>query len=162
MKTLRRAAGFTLVELMITIAILAIISAFAVPSFNDMIQRNNRVSCTNEIIGALQLARSEAVRLGRNITVDAVGNDDISTGVVITDPDNTVLQQTAACGTSAVTLANGVLPFDYRGDGQTDLPVAGAGLSIDVCYSGGGADGRSISLLSTGVLRYTRKDDCGS
>ncbi|MCC4587440.1 Tfp pilus assembly protein FimT/FimU [Xanthomonas sp. NCPPB 1067] len=58
----RRSAGFTLVELMITIAVLAILLTIALPSFRGVIRSNRVASATNESIGLLSLARSEAIR----------------------------------------------------------------------------------------------------
>lgn len=63
----RRPTGFTLVELMITVAVLAVVLAIAVPSFRDMINRNRLVSTANEISGALNLARMEAIRRNRRV-----------------------------------------------------------------------------------------------
>lgn len=59
--------GFTLVELMITVAVLAIVVTLAAPSFSDLINRNRLTGAANEIVGALQTARMEAVR--RNASV---------------------------------------------------------------------------------------------
>lgn len=57
--------GFTLVELMVTIAIVAILSAIALPSFSNSIRNNRLATTTNEFIGAVNLARSEAVKSNR-------------------------------------------------------------------------------------------------
>jgi len=54
--------GFTLVELMVTVAVLVIVLAIAVPSFQAMTHRNRLTAITNEMVGALQLARVEAIR----------------------------------------------------------------------------------------------------
>lgn len=62
-----RPQGFTLVELMITVAVLAIVVTLAAPSFSDLINRNRLTASANEIVGALQTARMEAVR--RNTSV---------------------------------------------------------------------------------------------
>jgi len=53
--------GFTLVELMVTVAVAGIIAAIAAPSFGKMISHNRLVSSSNEMIAALQVARTEAV-----------------------------------------------------------------------------------------------------
>ena len=61
--------GFTLVELMVTIAVVAILATVAVPGFRDLI-RNNRVTAqTNEIVSALNFGRTEAIKRGRSVTV---------------------------------------------------------------------------------------------
>jgi type IV fimbrial biogenesis protein FimT len=59
------AGGFTLVELMVTIAVVAIMVAIAVPSFDTLMQRNRMATAANEIVSALQTARMEAVRRNR-------------------------------------------------------------------------------------------------
>lgn len=59
------AGGFTLVELMVALAVLAIMVAIAVPSFNTMMHRNRMATASNEIVAALQTARMEAVRRNR-------------------------------------------------------------------------------------------------
>ena len=65
MKVAERCDGVTLVELLVTIAILAILVAIGFPSFQSSM-RSNRVAATNnEIIASLSLARSEAVRSTR-------------------------------------------------------------------------------------------------
>lgn len=65
----RSVTGFTLVELIITLAIAAIITTMAIPSFQQTIRNNRMVTQTNEFIAALNLARSEAARRGQRITV---------------------------------------------------------------------------------------------
>jgi len=63
--------GFTLIEMMIAVAIIAILMAIAVPSFQDFI-RNNRISSEyNQMIATLQAARGEAIKRGTTITVCA-------------------------------------------------------------------------------------------
>src|SRR5262245_17906118 len=57
--------GFTLIELMITIAVLAIGSALAYPSFSGAIKSNRVATATNSFIAAFNLARSEAIRSNR-------------------------------------------------------------------------------------------------
>ena len=68
--------GVTLLELVITLAIAAIIMAFASPSFKNLIATNRIVSVTNAFTGGLHLARSEAVKRGTTVTI--CKSDDIT------------------------------------------------------------------------------------
>lgn len=61
--------GFSLVELMVTIAVLAIIMAIAAPSFVSLYNSNRLTSQANEIIVGLQEARSDALRRNAAVTV---------------------------------------------------------------------------------------------
>lgn len=64
-----RQRGFTLIELMVTLAVLAIVASIAVPSFNTMIQNNRSLALGEELASALNYARSEAVKRGARITL---------------------------------------------------------------------------------------------
>jgi type IV fimbrial biogenesis protein FimT len=58
-------AGFTMVELMIVIAIVAILLAIALPSFQGSLRSNRVATTSNELMASVALARSEAVRNAR-------------------------------------------------------------------------------------------------
>ncbi|MBA2556660.1 MAG: GspH/FimT family pseudopilin [Chloroflexi bacterium] len=55
-------AGFSMIELMVTIAIMAILLAVALPSFEGSLRSNRLATASNELNGGLALARSEALR----------------------------------------------------------------------------------------------------
>ena len=72
--------GFTLIELMVTLSVLAIVLSLAAPSFAELMAANRLSTQTNEFVGSLNLARSEAVRRGQPVTLRAVDNDNYSLG----------------------------------------------------------------------------------
>jgi type IV fimbrial biogenesis protein FimT len=62
-------SGFTLIEMIVTVAIVAILASIAVPSFSSLIERNRATVAANEMVSALLLARSEALKRRNNVTV---------------------------------------------------------------------------------------------
>lgn len=71
MGLIRRAQGFTLVELLVTVAIVAILAALAYPNYREFLINSAVSDNTNNLIGALNMARSEAVKRGRPTAVIA-------------------------------------------------------------------------------------------
>ncbi|SDF14987.1 MULTISPECIES: GspH/FimT family pseudopilin [Rhodanobacteraceae] len=58
---MKKRKGFTLIELMVTVLVLAILVGIAAPSFVDFMRRNQVTSQANEFLGALRLARASAI-----------------------------------------------------------------------------------------------------
>ena len=70
-----KAKGFTLLELMITLAIVAILLVVAVPSFQTFIESNRLTASSNLFLTMLSYARSEAVRRGGTVSICAGSNN---------------------------------------------------------------------------------------
>jgi type IV fimbrial biogenesis protein FimT len=68
------AHGFTLIELMVAIAILAILLGIAVPSFNDAALGSKLGSYANSFVSGTSLARSEAIKRNTTIVLCASAN----------------------------------------------------------------------------------------
>jgi type IV fimbrial biogenesis protein FimT len=68
---LRNSRGFTLIELMVTLAVMALLMLVAVPSFQSTIASSRVTTVTNDLVGALASARTEAIRRGVRVTVCA-------------------------------------------------------------------------------------------
>lgn len=66
--------GFTLVELMVTIAVAIILVSLATPSFVRMLAADRMANQTNEFVAGLNAAKSEAIRRGSSVTVRARDN----------------------------------------------------------------------------------------
>lgn len=66
---IERMKGFTLVELMIVIAIAAILASLAVPSFSSFINNTNQTSAFSQLQGDLNRARSEAIKRNARVLV---------------------------------------------------------------------------------------------
>lgn len=64
-----RTSGFTLIELMVTLAVLAIAVTIAVPSYQTLINTNRMAGGINDFVGSLHYARSEAIKRGLRVTV---------------------------------------------------------------------------------------------
>lgn len=70
----RDGRGFTLVELLVTVSVMSILMAIAVPSFARMIAANRLTAQTNELLASLNLARLEAVRRGSSVAIRATSS----------------------------------------------------------------------------------------
>jgi len=66
-----REQGYTLIELMVTLAVAAIIVTIAVPGFGNLLAEQRLVTTTNHFVTALHLTRSEAVKRGTRVSLCA-------------------------------------------------------------------------------------------
>lgn len=71
----RYQSGFTIIELMVTLAVLAIVMAIAIPSFTGQIQRNSSLAIGEDFVTALNFARNEAIKRKVPISI-CPSNDD--------------------------------------------------------------------------------------
>lgn len=67
--------AFSLVELMATIAVLAILLAVGIPNFNEFILNYRTTAQANDLLADLSFARMESVKLGRTVEVSAEGGN---------------------------------------------------------------------------------------
>ena len=66
---MKNVRGFTLIEVMIVLAILGVIAVFAMPSITAVIQNNRITSETNRLVSNINMARSEATKRSTQITI---------------------------------------------------------------------------------------------
>ena len=78
-------SGLTLIELLVAVAVLAILLSIGIPSFQSLVAQNRATSAANELQSTLQFARSTAIAQARPVTVCAA-NFTGTTPTCITDP----------------------------------------------------------------------------
>lgn len=64
-----RSSGFTLMELLVTIAVVGVLLAIAVPSFQSLFNRNRVATVVNDLLGGLYYARTEGIRRALPTTI---------------------------------------------------------------------------------------------
>lgn len=111
-RDMKKQTGFTLVELIVAMAVVAIMSMFAAPAMRAFIQNSKAVTQTNQLVTALNYSRSEAVKRRTRVVICALNSSQ------------------NACSTSSVPWdSNGWMVFADRdsdgvydaGDGDSDL-----------------------------------------
>ncbi|MDA0822200.1 MAG: GspH/FimT family pseudopilin [Proteobacteria bacterium] len=113
MKRIRQSA-FTIIELMLTVAISSVLLAVAVPAYKDLVMNNCLTTKTNGMVSAMQLARSTAITLRDNVSVGALD--------CRMDEDNNGAAD-GAC-TASDEFGAGVVVFrDIDGDGLADTLI---------------------------------------
>lgn len=66
--------GFTLIELMVAVSVLAVLLALAAPSFADFFDKSRVRGAADSIVTLIATARGDAVKRGRNVTLSMRGN----------------------------------------------------------------------------------------
>lgn len=132
--------GFTLIELMVTVTVLAVMASLAAPSFRELLAAQRvRITAYN-IVGDLVLARSEAVKRGENVTVtpiSAAWNNGWSVNVASSAE---VLSGQGRVG-SGVQFTTSPASITFDRNGRTSLSTV-----VRLGLSDGGTRKRCISL----------------
>lgn len=112
--------GFTLIELMVTLAILGVLLSLALPSFRTFIGQQRLKAASFELQSALLMARSEAIKRGVSgvVTVSAVDATNWGKGWKSTVGAVDIAQQGGFDEVSIVGTADSVI---YNGDGRATV-----------------------------------------
>lgn len=125
-----RQKGFTLVELMVTVAVLAVFVGVAIPNFSTMILNNRSVAFGEELTSALAYARTEAVRRSARVSVCGSSNGTSCTGGTEWRVGFIVYVDTAATDTTATTTVGNVLKVWQAQDLKARMSVKRNGVDV--------------------------------
>ena len=153
--------GFSLVELLVAIAIMGIGAALAAPLFTSLIESSRLTSSTNNLVEALALARSEAVRRREAVEVLPLGENWSNGWMVQTVAgENEVGRFDAVPPALTFDMPDDVETIAFQPNGMRSLENSAA-FTVEVCASSG--KGRLITLNAAGNAKVEQvESECGS
>ncbi len=161
-----RQIGVTLLELVIAIAIIAVLCALAIPGFAQMIQ-NSRIRATSEsVLSGIQVARGEAVKRNTPVQFDlragaawSVCTAPVAPGACpVPDNATTIQSRSISDGSADVSVAtSNAGPFVFNGLGAltSPVPTAATGVSIDFNSVASPVNSRRLRIVigAGGIVR---------
>jgi type IV fimbrial biogenesis protein FimT len=174
MRSISRPQGFTLLELMITLAVMAIALGMGVPTYQNMVARSQMSAAANDLIILVQNARGQAIRTRARVVVcpstdgNSCGGSDWSQAISgvdenrdgTVDSSETVLRR-ASLGARIITSNKATLPLIFMPDGTARMGDASDdGIddpdAIALCVDGHDDEARMIrvgfSSAQTGIV----------
>lgn len=163
-----RSRGFTLVELMVTVSVIALLAAIAVPGMTALINNSRINGQSEELVSSLQLARAEAVRRNARVTVCPSSNGSTCasstswSGWVIrghdnvNDVDDVIRSNTVAGGVQISGPAAGII---FKPSGLIDTQQA-----VTVCMptSNPSNNQRVLAVMISGVVSSSKANGGGA
>ena len=131
--------GFTLLELMVVLAIAVILGALAMPNMRDFAQSSRMTTQTNDLIADLNLARSEAIKRGALVVICRSANSTVAVPTCDTAAPHRwengwiIFEDAVVAGANNQTYlpANNDRLISVRGPTQGQITLRGNGTSLD-------------------------------
>lgn len=154
----KSSVGFTLIELMVTLLVLAILLTIAIPSFRTFILNNRLSTDVDSLVNALNYTRSIALTNNSNVLIcpfsaansTACGNNWGAGWIVVTQPSTGTgvlikSQQNASTGPT-IGANNNSITFNFLG-------LATNQTNFSFCDTRGGTYARSVEVMTTGYIQ---------
>lgn len=173
---MRNQDGLTLIELVVSMVLVAVLAAWAIPSLSHLLQQQRLTVRTNELVTALHLARTTAIQRGVDVMLCASA-DGVSCGSDagytpgwlvfedrerngFVDPGERLLSMRRFDDPSGPSITGNrmvadYVSFDRRGYSRT---LSGAFQAGTVTLCGKAGQGRAITLNRVGRVRTSRVD----
>lgn len=155
-------AGFSLIEMMVVVSLLAIMLAIAVPNFTQMVASDRVKTAANELYGLLQYARGEAVGRGQRVTISASTSDtwaETLDVIALKDGEPVTLRHYESLNqpeVSAITAAQSLSELAFYSNGSSSDSTL-----ITLCYSSDSSiAGRTISVARSGQISAPESTSC--
>lgn len=112
--------GFTLIELIVTVMVLAILTTAALPSFRSFITNQRIKSASFDLMALITFTRSEALKRNADVTLSVIGSDPITVTTVVGGSTVTLKQQAGFKGIQLACATGGTCPGSivYNGSGR--------------------------------------------
>lgn len=143
----RSAGGFTLLEAMIAIAVLAILASLAAPSFKELLAAQRIRLTASDLYSSLLMARSEAMKRNVTVTVRAT-DDDWQNGWTVTYSSAPTITLQTHSAPANVTVTGTVNPLSYLYTGRRQ---PGPDPTFTIYESGATTAARCLSLSLSGM-----------
>lgn len=178
----RYGRGFTMLELLVTLSLAAVLTSIAVPYLRDVMLSNQLTTYTNEIVLAANAARMEAIKRTAPVRISAVNASSAANewgpGLVVyidkinsgtfdkcaptespdADPpecDEEIRTLPAVAGNQTIDEPTGVSDFNFLANGATSVSV-----TFRICDGRVGETGRSVTIKASGQAA-TADYSCG-
>lgn len=151
---MKKISGFTLVEMMIVLILIAIVAGIGIPNLTQMIRNNQMATHANSLLGALQLARSEAIRRGVPVAVCGSSNGS-SCDQSAWGQGWIVYANTSGAGTDPSATGNEIVRISQSDSDITGTVSGGAGSVIRFA-------GNSTLHTSSARHIFLTRTECGA
>lgn len=143
---MKKQSGFTLVELMFTVVVAAILLAVGIPSFRTIILNSRLTTAASSFIVDANLARSEAIKRGAPVDLKANSGGWTKGWTVQLSGGGTVLKVADALQNNVtITAKNGTTVFTFAADGSSNATD-----DLYVCDDRTGETGSDINVANSG------------